>query len=255
MRKITLLLLSFFYISCSNLIHSIHNEIDKEEGFKGQARPTREQMYRDSINPFNRKKNDKRPIENPVTLNGPSTASVRNLPPSVPRNYANEGTRRAQSSDFLDNDSDGSLWTGQTPDSFLFVTNNIKREGDIVIVDVMGNLKKSISDELKRAFPAPPTAAANSKDDSKGEKSSDTNEEDDEAKDIDSNKVYDKISTSVVEQINADYLLLRGRKEVIYKKLKRYIEVQGIVAKKDIQNDDTVTSIKLLEPKVNVLRY
>ena len=59
----------------------------------------------------------------------------------------------------------------------------------------------------------------------------------------------------MVEQVNQDYLLLRGRKEVIFKEAKRYFEFQAIVSQKDITDNDTVGSLKVLEPRVNVLRY
>ena len=58
-----------------------------------------------------------------------------------------------------------------------------------------------------------------------------------------------------MEQMNQDYLLIRGRKEVMYKKFKRYFEIQAIVSQRDITSTDAVSSTKLLEPKINVLRY
>ena len=45
------------------------------------------------------------------------------------------------------------------------------------------------------------------------------------------------------------------KKEVMYKNYKRYFEIQAIVSQKDISSRDTVSSMKLLEPKINVLRY
>ena len=48
---------------------------------------------------------------------------------------------------------DGSLWSAKNSESFLFVTNNIKKKGDIVIVEVMSKMKDNIQDELKRTFP------------------------------------------------------------------------------------------------------
>mgnify|MGYP000613221679 CR=1 FL=1 len=60
--------------------------------------------------------------------------------------------------------------------------------------------------------------------------------------------------TSVVERINQDYLVLKGRKEVLFKDNKHYVEIQTVVSQKDINKQDTVVSRKLLEPKINVLR-
>jgi flagellar basal body L-ring protein FlgH len=233
---VQLLLLS----SCASYVNSIHRQIDNEEKSK-RGRYTR---YKGP--------NDRRPIHNPVTLGGSPTANSRqNHPPGVQRNYQSPGKRRYRAEDLVDNQSDGSLWSGKNSESFLFVNNNLKKSGDIVIVEVMKQLKDVIQAELKRNFPdvkkatkpgtkkteevaeaAPAPAAAESPD-----------------------KIYDKISTSVVEEVNQDYLLIRGRKEIMYKKFKRYFEVQAVVSQKDISSRDTVSSPKLLEPKINVLRY
>ena len=68
-------------------------------------------------------------------------------------------------------------------------------------------------------------------------------------------KVHDKISTQVIESVNKDYLLVRGRKEVLFKDAKRYVEIQALVSRKDITDNDTVKSDRILEPKIRVLRY
>ena len=67
-------------------------------------------------------------------------------------------------------------------------------------------------------------------------------------------KIYDKISGTVMEEISKDYILLRGRKDVIFKKEKRSIEVQGLVSRKDIMENDYVNSDKLLDSRVFILR-
>ena len=41
----------------------------------------------------------------------------------------------------------------------------------------------------------------------------------------------------------------------MFRKFKRYFEFQALVAQKDITAQDTVSSDKLLETKINVLRY
>lgn len=240
---ISFYLLSSLLTSCSSYIQGIHNQISSEERQQKMARynqyNTNQRNYRGNIN-------------NPVTLNSvPNTNNTRNLPPAINQQYESKGTRRYSAEDLKDNSNSGSLWSGKNSESYLFVTNNVKRVGDYVIIEVMSKMKGDITTELKRNFPPPP-----SKD--KSEKKSDDDKKDEE--DIAANsdgksKVYDKISTQVVEEINKDYLLLRGRKEVIFRKIKRYIQVQAVVAAKDIRDNDSVSSEKLLEPKINVLRY
>ena len=67
-------------------------------------------------------------------------------------------------------------------------------------------------------------------------------------------KVYDRISSVVVEEINKDHVLIRGRKNLLYKNRKRLVEVQALVSKKDITVDDTLDSEKILESSITVLR-
>lgn len=237
--KHLLLIFLFLLSSCSSYVQSIHKQIDNEERVK-KTRLTRAQ---------DRFKNQK-PIRNPVILNGhPSANTQKNLPPGIKRRYNSKGTRRYRASDLVDNQDDGSLWSGKNSESFLFVNNSLKRQGDIVIIEVMQDFKEKIQEELKRAFPKRKKSKKKKEDTAETKKAA-TND-----KPEGGNKVYDKISTVVMEQVNQDYLLVRGRKEIMYKKFKRYFEVQAIVSQKDISSRDSVSSVKLLEPKINVLRY
>ena len=248
--KYFLLIILFSLSSCASFVNNMHKKIDREERSK-RAR-TQKKRY-DPYNAYRgapRGSRDQRPIVNPVTLGGnPNSAQVRNMPPQSNRNY---GKRRVKAEDLKDNQSSGSLWTGKNSESFLFVTNNLKRQGDFVIVQVMNSLKDKIQDELKRTFPEPrpvkgkKTADAPAADAAKDSLETPSSEED---------KVHDKISTQVVEEVNKDYLLVRGRKEVMFKKRKRFIEFQALVSRKDISSTDEVKSDRVLEPKVSVLRY
>lgn len=243
MRLISFLLL-LNLTSCASYVKNFHRQIDQEQrANSGQPRQRQNSNYGA----------DRRPINNPVTLNGPSADSIRNMDPRFQRQYT-EGDRRARSSDFVDNDSDGSLWSGKETGNFLFVTNNLKRRGDIVIVEVMNELKDKIQEELKRNYPerAAPKAKAPAAEEKPAEAPAE-NIADQNSNDP--NKIHDKISTSVVEVLNQDYLMLRGRKEVMYQKVKRYFEFQAVVSQKDISSNDTVRSNKILEPRINVLRY
>lgn len=241
--RILLILILTSLTSCASYVDNFHRQINQEQNSKSGNRTARQ----------NPQYGDRRPIQNPVTLNGPSARTVRNMEPGVQRQYTS-ADRRARSGDFIDNDDDGSLWSGKESGNFLFVTNNLKRKGDIVIVEVMDALKDKIQDELKRNYPKraapkkPAGAAADGAEEKKEEEVAAT-----EA--ADPNKIHDKISTSVIELVNQDYLMLRGRKEVLYQKVKRYFEFQAVVSQKDISSNDTVRSNKILEPRINVLRY
>lgn len=229
--------------SCASYVDNFHKQISQEQrANSGMPRKRSNPNY-----------NNRRPIQNPITLNGPTAGSVRNVNPRVQRQYSNQD-RRARADDFVDNQSDGSLWSGKESGNFLFVTNNLKRKGDIVIVEVMDALKDKIQDELKRNFPKrPKPKTAKGKE---GEKAEETKEENTAASaPKDPNKIHDKISTSVIELVNQDYLMLRGRKEILYNKVKRYFEFQAVVAQKDISSNDTVRSNKILEPRIKVMRY
>ena len=121
-----------------------------------------------------------------------------------------------------------------------------------MIINVLDNLRSQISNELKRAFPdtkkvarpegstTPPAGGA-----APASPSSDTELE---------TKVYDKISGIIVEEVSEEYVLVKGKKEVIFRKEKRYIEVQALVSRRDIQDNDTISSDKVLESRVNILR-
>ena len=235
--------------SCATYVKNMHRQIDYEQrqqnGLVQRPRNPRviqQRRYQSS------------PIKNPITLGGSST-NTRNTPNLAPENnynYDGYGKRRVTAEDLKDKQQSGSLWTGKHSESFLFVTNNIKRAGDIVIVEVMSSLKDTIQDELKRTFPE------RAKKKGKGKKVEEKKKESpptEVSKSEDSKKVHDKISTQVIEEVNKDYLLVRGRKEVMFKTRRRVIEFQALVSRKDISDDDAVKSTKVLEPKVSVLRY
>lgn len=240
--KYLILLFFVFLSSCASYVQSLHRQIDNEQRAKMAQRMKN-----------NNNTGDARPIHNPTTLgNYPSANNSKQFNPQNAARYNSKGTRRYKASDLIDNESDGSLWSGDNSESFLFVTNNLKRKGDIAIVEVMDTLKDKIQQELKRNFPEPVKSKKGKKEEPKEEskpsevaKTSPNN----------ANTVHDKISATVIEQVNKDYLLIRGRKEVMFRKFKRYFEFQALVAQKDITAQDTVSSDKLLETKINVLRY
>lgn len=236
--------------SCSHYVDSFHRQIDREERSASRSAPESKesdlQRYKNKWDT----RNDKKPIENPLTYSlGRPSGKVE---PTVKRNYQ---PQRYKASDFRDYDDSGSLWANQGSSSSLFTYHSDKRVGDIVILNVLEGLRNQISNELKSHFPekkkvtndkspaaqtpAAAAAAASAATSAEG--------------DMDM-KVYDKISGTIIEELNKDYLLVRGRKEVIYRKEKRSIEVQALVSRKDIMENDYVNSDRLLESKVFILR-
>jgi flagellar basal body L-ring protein FlgH len=252
MRIIALLIFLLSFVSCSSYVNRIHKQISAEEN-GGRYRQARSQdPYARYRNRYNRQQ-DRRPIQNPKTLGGyANSANNRNYAPRNQRNYNSNGRTRA--SDLQDNSQDGSLWSSKNSESFLFVTNNIKKKGDIVIIEVMAKLKETIQDELKRTFPKK-KSKKDTKNDEKTEGADKSATASSSATGGQENEVYDKISTQVVENVNDDYLLVTGQKEVFFRDSKRRIRLQGLVPKKNINDNDSIDSDSLLEPKITVLRY
>lgn len=255
MKSLLAVLTLFIFTSCASYVKALHSQIDRGERAKRSRVAAPQAAYPGYAQNRYSRNGDRRPIQNPKTLGGyPTTNTQKNRNPQVMREY---GSPRVKADDLRDNSDDGSLWSGKNSESFLFVTNNIKKRGDIVIIEVLSSLKDNITEELKRAYPDPPKKKSEGEDDKKEEEKKEEEPKvasagNDKGKD---KKVHDKISTQVMDTVNKDYLLLRGRKEVVFKKAKRYIEVQALVSRKDITDNDTVASDKILEPKVQVLRY
>lgn len=256
MKIVILLILIFSFASCSNFVNQVHRQIDREEGYGKKAKrqePVVDHFaaYREKDR-FNRE-DDRRPIKNPVTYSLSDGGPSGQVLPPVKRQYRQQ---RYQAQDFVDDNNDGSLWANQGSSSSLFTYQNDKRTGDMVIINVLENLRNQISSELKRSFPDRPVKSAKDGDKPKDAATASApaapspggsnNDEMDM-------KVYDKISGTVMEEISKDYILLKGHKEVIFKKEKRSIEVQALVSRKDIMENDYVNSDKLLESRVYIL--
>lgn len=255
MKTITLFLL-FTLVSCAGMVDSLHRQMDREEKV-GQYAPRSPKNPSDRFQAYRerdrfRPEDDRRPVKNPVTYSLGSDPSGQQRP-AVKREYR---PQRYQADDFVDDDNGGSLWANQGSSSSLFTYQNDKRMGDMVIINVLENLRNQISSELKRTFPDKPKRSGKElKDSGESDKKAaqspagGLNSQDNEM----DMKVYDKISGTVMEEISKDYILLRGRKEVIFKKEKRSIEVQALVSRKDIMENDYVNSDKLLESRVFIL--
>lgn len=251
--KTLVLCMLFSLVSCANYVNQLHRQIDREERGGERVETSRYRTPKDRFGPRERDRfrpeDDKRPIKNPLTYSLGSDPSGQIRPP-VKREYR---PQRYQAEDFVDNDTGGSLWANQGQSASLFTYQNDKRMGDMVIINVLENLRNQISAELKRTFPDRPkkTGKELTAEDKKAA-AAPAAPGAAAAEEMDM-KVYDKISGTVMEEVSKDYILLRGRKEVIFKKEKRSIEIQALVSRKDIMENDYVNSDKLLESRVFVL--
>jgi len=239
--------LLFLMSSCSHYVSKLHKSFDAADGLTEERSKDRFDQYR--------KKKDVEAKQTMSSLNNPYVV------PSTKRNYRpqRQERKRYKIDDLADSRGDGSLWSGvEGRDNFLFTDDDKKRNGDIVLIQVADKLKSEITSELKRAFPSPPTptrlegkkpASKNSTSKSDPKKAAAKSGEAEE-----DTKIHDRISGVVVEQINKDHILIRGRKSLLYKSRKRLVEVQALVARRDVKSDDTINSDKIVETTVNVLR-
>jgi flagellar basal body L-ring protein FlgH len=251
MKIIGLLLLGTL-ASCASYVNSMHRQIDREESRQDPRSSLNDPYSAYREQGFKRKGSDVRPVKNPNSLS--QLNPTNDMAPPVKRDYRSRGRTSAQ--DFVDDGGSGSLWVN-APGGSLFTTEVTKNVGDIVIINVLDNLRNQISGELKRAFPeqvvkkkdpaADPKAAAAAAAPAPAAPGAE------KADELDT-KVYDKISGVVAEEINRDYFLLRGKKEVIFRKEKRFIEVQALVQRKDISDNDSISSDRLVESRVIILR-
>ncbi len=224
--------------SCANYINKIHSELDQSEVNRALDK-------RDRDLTFNQFRTNR-------LSNKPNTSNQKNLLPSTKRLYQDKPKRRIKADDLTDKTSSVSLWTGNGNENYLFTKNKWKRNGDIVLIKVQKRLKDEITMELKRTFPVMP------KKPSKVAKGAETaqaaNTEEAPTTDNDQEKIYDKISSVIIEEISKDHLLVRGQKFLLFRNRKHLVEVQALVARKDIMDDDTIESTQLLESTVSILR-
>lgn len=258
MKTMNLLLLVIM-TSCASYVQRMHNQISNAESnspAKARKRTIKaaygQKRFYDPYGGYRGipvDKRDAKPIANPLTLGGPQVSQD-----TINRR---RNSKRYTANDLKDNSDNSSLWNGKNSESFLFVQNNVKRKGDVVIIEVLNSLKEDITNELKRAFPDTKKKITKDSEEKKEEKpeSKVAEKKPEASSNNDENKVHDKISSVVIEEINKDYLMVRGRKEVLFKERKRFVELRALVSRKNIKDNDTVSSKSLLEPKVTALRY
>jgi flagellar L-ring protein FlgH len=245
--QILSLLLCLLISSCAGYINRVHRELDRDSA--KQARMQQQKMLYQQVSTQRgqRRRNSSRD-------RNVSSRNRRRLDPTVRRVYQPKRgfKKRYRAEDLNDNTPAGSLWAGDGKDGYLISETSQLHPGDIVLINVKEGLKGEITAELKMAFPdrvirkkkkegeekpaAPPAAPKEAKAD--GEEA----------------RVYDKVTSVVIEEVNQEYLLIRGRKNLIFKHRKRTIEVQALVARRDINANDSINSEAILETTVNVIR-
>lgn len=246
LKNIFLFVLFLNLSSCANYINQMHKEFDRADGVEQVPRHAKT----DQFNMY--RKYQYNPNARVNSSNNPYVA------PATKRQYTNSTNvrKRYKANDLIDNQNNGSLWgqTAQSNDNFLFTSNNKKSNGDIILIKVEEKMKQEITAELKRAFPSPISAPPANKDpkaaQAPGPAPASNAGQDNEKADV----VYDRISSVVVEEINKDHLLLRGRKNVLYKNHKRVVEIQALISRRDVASDDTVLSDRIIENNISVIR-
>ena len=243
------LLISIFLISgCSSFIDKIHKQIDDEE--RGQN-----PIPEDKFGQFRNMERNTRPdLPKASQYSSYIESRSNNVLPKVKRNYRPKG--RVNADDLLDNGTEGSLWSGRGQENFLFAKNNIKKINDIVVIRVLNKLKDEIAMELSRSFPKPKPRPDEKKENTAAATTGaqENAQEDQETEKFKDDKEFDRISTMVVEEISKSHILVRGRKDVLFRGLKRFIEVQALVPRRYVADDDTVASNNVLETNIEVLR-
>jgi flagellar basal body L-ring protein FlgH len=227
----------------------MYRDLDKDQAKRNPQQVDQFQRFRNPT-PQNAYHNQ---MNRPPGQNGYSQR-VSNQPPQVRRNYRpqNSVKKRYTAADLTDNSqNDSSLWAGKGRQKHLFTAQKDKKHGDIILINVKKDLKNDVTLELKKAFPDFPKAVA--KTDETEEKKTEPAEEAAKPQE-DETKVYDRVSSVVIEEINDDHLLIRGQKSVLFKKRKRLVEIQALVSRRDITDLDTIDSDSMLETSVHILR-
>lgn len=261
MKIKTLILLSSLTLlaSCSSFVDNMYRDLARQDTRTGLADEDEDEAaYADQFDQY--RKNTKRKTSSvynkPGRNRGEVSTNNQNLVnPEVKRKYQDErvALKRTTASDLTDNGNDGSLWGTSDPNAFLFANSKSKSSGDIVQINVLAKLRNEITLELKRAFPdnpydmkvaeGPKPASATPAVGAPGAPAAASEPE-----------ASDKISSVVVEEINREHLLIKGRKNVLFKNKKRMVEVQALVSRKDIMDNDSVNSDSILESNVSVVR-
>ncbi|HLE10326.1 MAG: hypothetical protein A2504_04490 [Bdellovibrionales bacterium RIFOXYD12_FULL_39_22] len=273
--QILLLAFLFSLVSCAGYMENMYRQFDEDEARANTTSQDQFDRYRqgDAAN----KEDDAMFLRKSMKTNrgngpGPVTTSTRPvLPPTVQREYVPARPavkKRITSKDLNDNDNSGSLWGGtqSSSEGFLFSVDTRKKVGDIVLINVLAIMKAEITMELKKAFPLeePPPEVV---DPNKPADNPNASPEDPTAKKKEVAKpkaakeednavadIRDRISGIIVEEISAEHILIKGRRMVFFRGGKRNVEVQALVSRKDIAEDDSINSDKILESTITIIQ-
>ncbi|MGB0452794.1 MAG: flagellar basal body L-ring protein FlgH [Bacteriovoracaceae bacterium] len=253
MKGLLLTALLFSLSSCGSYIKQMHSDFDRADGRTAKAskrsKPIDDQF--DFIRQRRMAGMPKTSRNTPVVM--PSQKRVYNKAQAAPK-------KRYKVDDLTDNGPAASLWGANKSSSYLFSVDTIINSGDIVVINVQADLKNEITRELVRSFPrAQPKRRKKKKNDKA--KTADNPapasvkaDADPEAQEVSSNKVYDRVSSIVMEEINDDHILVKGRKYLLFRGKRRVVEVQALVGRVDINDSKSVNSDKLLEKTIRVVR-
>jgi flagellar L-ring protein precursor FlgH len=259
-------LLIFSFCSCSSYVSKMHQSLDDQQKIGFQRNPDKFSFYRNNLS------------LNQSEVNSANSRQVKKISPSTKRQYNSTAQVKSRKNPFNQNDeNEGSIWNDREKDNFLFSRNYLKKIGDIVQIKINEQLRNEITLELSRAFPDLKTTKSqknngeNNKDtknvENKTEEKSSTDKEknqnqsnseqpgsETDSASTQSSQIADSISSLVVEEFGPEHILLRGKKEVLYKKRKRMIELEVLVSRSSVDETDSVTSDQSLEHNIIVYK-
>ena len=261
MIKMYPLLLCLLLCSCASYISRFHRRFDRYDKQKLEARF--EGRYRRLADRRLGRRPHRERRQREGTLARGSRRSSE-VDPYLKKLYAPktmERKKRYKAADLNDDGKGGSLWInrdGSDKVDYFFSPNNKKNKNDIVLIHVYDKFKREIAQELKRAFPAPKSKRddAKPKEEVATTAAAPASAEGGNAavENQTGGEILDKISSIVIDEVNRDYLLLRGHKSVLYSKRKRMIEVQALVLRKSIDDDNIVKSDDILDSSIRVVK-
>ena len=159
--------------------------------------------------------------------------------------------KRYNSGDFKDSSQNTSLWVGNGKENFFSSGGVRKEKGDLVTIHVYGKLKNQITNELTRLYPVSKESPSGSGETNTNSK---TKEKPSTVSDSDTKTVHDKISVVISKEVRDNHVILTGRKQLMFQNNRHLIEVQALVHRKDIANDDSLNSNKIIQSNIRVLR-
>ena len=187
---------------------------------------------------------------------------------------------RATRKDFVDESSnEGSLWASDGQTNYYFTRNKIRGVGDIINVTSEGELVRDVASEITRTLSkderdqeqeladqrsaggskdkVATASAAPARDPASTQASADGKPVSAGAIDVASSmgfKAGDAIMAEIVDRYPNGNYKVRGMKRVPYRTGYRMVNFVGIVRGSDIGDDDTVSSGKLYEYRLEALR-